>query len=196
MKINDAKIADENHKKTYYGKVAQEEFDRETAERADEFKKKTEGFLSKSFDHHDVAGDGVLSPAESKVFFGHLVSQQSKGDLALVKLAGQRIHRENIRKLIAENNKKFGPEMAANLTKEERMKMQDDFKQQKADLDAKMQAAIDSYKVNKDGRDAKAFEALDVAKDGKISKSEFLAAFEEGSDTNKRLTAALGLDVL
>merc|ERR1719189_2193653 len=57
---------------------------------------------------------------------------------------------------------------------------------------AKLKEKHDAYRANKAAHDTAAFKLLDVNGDGTLQLSEFLAAFEPGTDMNQRLLVALG----
>lgn len=173
----------------------EKKFEAECQQGAEEFAKKSEGLLGKSFDHHDVKCDGVLSQEESKLLFDHLVNEKSSADLALAHFAGQAIMRAQMKEMIGEARTKRGSQYAATATKEDRVQLNDDFKARKAELKEKMAAAVEAYRNDKPARDAAAFKVLDYGRDGMIQKKEFIAAFEIGSPTNTQLKEALGLDI-
>lgn len=158
------------------------------------FDKVAARLLKESFDHHDISGDGVLSEEESKRVFEHIVEEKSERDATMAKSEQRRI-------MAAELGLQRGFFKKEDIKNEEEVQkgaeniIKEDFKAKVGEIEERMKRNLADYRANKAERDKVAFEVMDTSNDGRIVKKEFLAAFEAGSELNKKLMAALGLNI-
>lgn len=130
------------------------------------FKQVAKPLLEKSFARHDTNSSAVLEKDEAAVFFGQLVHVDSGFCKAISALQ------------LDFESQQFpeGPAQGEAIEKA------------KADI----QKREDEYNADKAARDAAAFKVLDTNGDGTLQKSEFIAAFEPGSEINAKFLRALG----
>jgi hypothetical protein len=150
--------------------------------------------LKEVFDFGDSDSDETLSPEESKKVFEYIVDEKADYISVIMESETRRsvAHQLGLSRRFMEVMKMDEAEMTEELKAEKKL-LEMQAAKDSAEVEKSMKEALDNYKAQKHSRDKKAFEVLDTGKDGRISKKEFMAAFDPSSDTYKKFLEALGL---
>eukprot|EP00392_Amoebophrya_sp_AT5.2_P009746 g9774.t1 len=138
--------------------------------------------IKKSFAHHDVDRNGVLSKQESSRFFNHFAKDLRSLVLATMKQAVA----EKLDKMVAQMHPDFSPQKKQDVANTGFQKLFWDMETCAEEL------YKENYLKEKKDRDLAAFAVVDTSGDGMLQEQEVVDCLKVGSKKNEELIEALG----
>lgn len=175
---------------------------------------KGKALVTKSFEYHDLDGNGVLDPEEADIFFAHFMEKQSQhiekmGAYMVPFLAtivwaskqqeiekqvgaqfeeqGVQMSKEELQRKVKESIEKMGVQQKI----KEGVEAQ--YRPKVEELMQKVKKFHEEYKQQREERNKKIFALLDVNKDGTLQIDEVLSGIDTGGDTYKEVMKILGI---
>jgi cation transport regulator ChaB len=142
----------------------------------EKFHQKIKGTIEKSFDHHDIDGNGVLSVQESQKFFSNYIERQALFQDQMGAFQAQQSQDMGL--------KMMSKMMGGDMPKQVKQQLKDKAKEQINKTKELMVQALDEYEKDKEKFDKDAFTAIDTRKDGQLAKDEVVSALLPGTPEN------------
>jgi len=181
---------------------------------------KGKALVTKSFEYHDLDGNGVLDPEEADIFFAHFMEKQSQH---IEKLGAYMVpflatmvwasKQQEIEKQVGANIEQSCAEKGVQMSKEELQQMvkeaikvagveqkikegvEAEYRPKVEELMQKVKVFHEEYKQQREERNKKIFALLDVNKDGTLQIDELLSGIkvDEENGTYKEMMKILGI---